>query len=102
MASSISALTADSGPGSVAGHAGSLSFTAPSFGSADCLIFDSFDSVYRQSRLDSSSAMDCLSDSRSSSCCFPSESGQWPATSNLVNYLKKICRSSPELALLIG
>ena len=46
--------------------------------------------------------MDCLSDSRSSSCCFPFKPDQWPATSNLVSYLKKICRSSPELALLIG
>jgi len=47
VASSISALTADFDPDSVAGHAGSLSFAAPGFGSADCLIFDSFDSVYR-------------------------------------------------------
>ena len=103
MASSISGLAAaDSGSDSVAGHVGCLSFTAPSFGSADCLIFDSFDSVCRQIHQDLHSAMDYLSDSGSSSCCFPSESGHWPTTLTLISYLKKTCRSSVGLALLIG
>ena len=94
-------LTADSGSDSVAGHVGCQSFAAPGFGSADCLIFDSFDSACHQSRLDLSSAIHCLSDSGSSSCCFPSESGQ-PTASTLISYSKKICRSLPELARLIG